>query len=61
MDRNQDEVFAYLDAIRDAGKADICETSKYLEVYFGFTPLEARKHLMEWLEVCSERHLQKQV
>ena len=32
MDRNQDEVFAYLDAIRNAGKADICETSKYLEV-----------------------------
>ena len=59
MNRNQDRVFAYLDALRESGKADICQITKYLEMYFGFTPLEARKHLMDWLEICSERQPEK--
>lgn len=59
MNRDQDRVFAYLDALRESGKSDICQINKYLEIYFGFTPLEARDHLMNWLEICSERQPEK--
>lgn len=44
------EVFEYLNELRDSGETNMFGAGAYLQVEFGFSRIEARKWLSEWME-----------
>lgn len=53
---NKEEVFAYLDSIRESGIINMFSSSPYVEEAFGLHRRDARKLVLEWMETFSKRH-----
>ncbi len=52
----RDEVFEYLDALRESGITNMFGAAPYLMEEFGFDKREASQWLVEWMQTFSERH-----
>lgn len=51
-----DEVFQFLDDLRDSGKTNMFGAGPYLAQAFGFSQEDARGFLKEWMVSFGERH-----
>jgi len=56
MDLMKDDVFDYLDDLRDSGVTNMFGAGPYLEKAFDLNKKEARFLLTEWMRTFSERH-----
>ncbi len=52
----RNEVFDYLDALRESGATNMFGATPYLMEEFGFDKHEAKHWLTEWMQTFSERH-----
>ena len=52
----RDEVFDYLDGLRESGVTNMFGAAPYLMEEFGFDKREASQWLVEWMQTFSERH-----
>jgi hypothetical protein len=52
----RDEVFDYLDALRESGVTNMFGAAPYLMKEFGFDKREAGQWLVEWMQTFGERH-----
>jgi hypothetical protein len=52
---NKEEVFAYLDTLRESGVTNMFGAGPYLEGEFGVSRREARDLLLEWIETYATR------
>jgi hypothetical protein len=55
-DQTRNEVFEYLDALRESGVTNMFGASPYLMEEFGFEKHEASRWLAEWMQTFGERH-----
>jgi hypothetical protein len=53
---NKEEMFVYLDNIRETGAINMFGAAPYLKDEFGLSRHEARNILLEWMDTFSERH-----
>jgi hypothetical protein len=53
---NREEMFVYLDNIRETGAINMFGAAPYLQDAFGLSRYEARDILLEWMDTFSERH-----
>lgn len=53
---NKEEMFVYLDNIRETGKINMFGAAPYLQDAFGLSRYEAKDILLEWMDTFSERH-----
>jgi hypothetical protein len=53
---NKEEMFVYLDNIRETGKINMFGAAPYLQDAFGLSRYEARDILLEWMDTFSESH-----
>lgn len=53
---NKEEVFLFLDDLRDSGKINMFGAAAYVESAFGCKRFEAKELLLEWMKTFSERH-----
>lgn len=53
---NKEEVFVFLDDLRDSGVINMFGASSYIESAFGLKRFEAKELLLEWMKTFSERH-----
>jgi hypothetical protein len=47
---NEQEIFQYLDALRESGVTNMYGASPYLQDRFDLSKREAREFLMKWME-----------
>lgn len=52
----QDEVNAYLDAIREVGAINMFGAAPYVQDRFEVSRQEARQYLLTWMETFAQRH-----
>ena len=52
----QDEVFQYLDLLRESGVTNMFGAASYVAEQFGLDRATARDYLGEWMRTFSERH-----
>ena len=52
---NKNEVFVFLDSIRDTGSINMFSAAPYIEMEFDVNRYEARNLLLEWMDTFSER------
>jgi hypothetical protein len=55
-DQIRNEVFEYLDDLRESGETNMFGARPYLMEEFGFDQREATRWLAEWMQTFSERH-----
>lgn len=55
-DDMRDEVFEYLDTLRESGVTNMWGAGVYLEHEFDFDREQASAWLLEWMDTFSERH-----
>jgi hypothetical protein len=53
---NLDEVFQYLDELRESGDTNMYGAGPYVQREFGLDRNEARILVLEWMNTFSERH-----
>lgn len=53
---NKEEIFAYLDALRESGVTNMFGAAPYIEDMFELNRQAARSMLMEWMETFDKRH-----
>lgn len=53
---NKDEVFAYLDDLRESGITNMWGAGLYIQTEFEIDNNEARDLVLEWMETFEERH-----
>ena len=53
---NKEEMFVYLDDIRETGAINMFGAAPYLQDAFDLSRHEARDILLEWMDTFSERH-----
>ena len=53
---DKEEVFLYLDRLRESGVTNMWGAGSYIEMSFEVTERESTKLLVEWMETFSERH-----
>jgi hypothetical protein len=46
----EEEIFEYLDALRDSGETNMFGAGPYLQAEFELTANEARKHVSDWFK-----------
>lgn len=59
MDKEQmdkEQVFRFLDELRESGITNMFGAAPYVEEEFGVDRKEARKLLVEWMETFGDRH-----
>ena len=56
LDIIKEEVFEYLDALREIGAVNMFGAGQYIEDAFDLKKSEARYLLGEWMRTFSERH-----
>lgn len=56
MFNEEENVFTYLDALRESGITNMFGASPYIEDKFGVSGKEARRLLLEWMETFDKRH-----
>jgi len=55
MTLDQEELFEYLDTLRDTGVTNMFGASPYLQQAFGIDRREAKNVLMEWMKTYGQR------
>lgn len=55
MTLDKDEMFEYLDTLRDTGVTNMFGASPYLQQAFGIDRREAKNVLMEWMKTYGQR------
>lgn len=50
MTKVNEEVFEYLDTLRESGVTNMYGAGAYLQHRFGFSKVEARDYLKAWME-----------
>lgn len=53
---NKDEVFVYLDDLRESGITNMWGAGPYIQTEFEIDNIEARELVLEWMETFEERH-----
>jgi hypothetical protein len=53
---NKEEMFVYLDNIRESGKINMFGAAPYLAEAYELSRYEARDILLEWMQTFNERH-----
>ena len=53
---NKDEVFVYLDDLRESGITNMWGAGPYIQTEFEIDNIEARDLVLEWMETFEERH-----
>jgi hypothetical protein len=53
---NKEEVFEYLDELRDSGATNMFGAAPYVQKAFGVSSNDARDLVVEWMTTFSERH-----
>lgn len=56
MFNEEENVFTYLDALRESGITNMFGAAPYIEDKFGVSRKEAVKLLCEWMETFDKRH-----
>ena len=56
MEHTQEEMFEYLDNIRESGGTNMYGATPYLEATFGLEEDKANEVLLEWMRTFEERH-----
>lgn len=56
MSPSKEQVFEYLDNLRESGVTNMFGAAPYIEEEFGVTKREAKAFLVEWMETFSTRH-----
>lgn len=52
----RDELFAFLDIIRESGQINMFGAAPVLEETYGLSRRDARQVLLEWMDTFSQRH-----
>ena len=52
---NKEEVFLFLDALRETGATNMWGAGVYLQEAFDMNKSEAKQYLLEWMRTFSER------
>jgi hypothetical protein len=52
---NKDEIFVYLDNLRESGICNMYESGKFVREEFGLDRYEARDVVIEWMQTFSQR------
>ena len=52
---NKDEIFEYLDNLREVGICNMYESGKFVREEFGLDRYEARDVVIEWMQTFSQR------
>lgn len=53
---DKEEVFEFLDKLRESGVTNMYGAAPYIQGEFGCTRREARDLLLEWMSFFAERH-----
>lgn len=53
---DKEEVFSYLDMVRESGAINMFGAAPYVAEAFGLSKREARDLLLEWMQTFDERH-----
>jgi hypothetical protein len=53
---NKEEVFEYLDELRDSGATNMFGAAPYVQTTFGVSYNDAKDLVVEWMTTFSERH-----
>lgn len=53
---NKDEVFVYLDGLRESGITNMWGAGPYIQTEFEIDNNEARELVLEWMKTFEERH-----
>jgi len=53
---NKEEVFQFLDDLRESGIVNMFGATPYVQEAFGVKKMEARELVVEWMKTFSERH-----
>ena len=53
---NKEQVFEYLDALRESGITNMFGAAPYIQEEFGLDEKEAKALLAEWMQTFSQRH-----
>ena len=57
MDREmKDEVFEFLDRLRESGQTNMFGSAFYVEEEFGLDRKEAKAFVLEWMQTFGDRH-----
>jgi hypothetical protein len=56
MDEDREEMFEFLDDLRNTGSVNMFEAAPYLQAAFMLNRREARKVMTEWMGTFAERH-----
>ena len=56
MVENKDEVFVYLDSLRESGVTNMFGAGPYVQSAYDCDKKEARDLVLEWMKTFSERH-----
>ena len=59
MEALTEEIYAYLDSLRESGIVNMYAASEYIEDEFIVAPNLARKFLREWMESFGQRRPQR--
>ena len=54
--QHKEQVFEYLDALRESGATNMLGAGPYVQEEFGLGEQEARVLVVEWMETLEERH-----
>ena len=52
----KEEVFEYLDELRESGETNMFGAASYIKKDFGYTEKQSIELLLEWMETFEERH-----
>ena len=55
---NKEDVFVFLDLLRESGETNMFGAGSYVEDTFGCDHRDARALVLEWMETFSQRHPQ---
>lgn len=53
---SKENVFQYLDTLRESGLTNMFGAGEYLQAEFSFSPKKAAKMLVEWMSTFAVRH-----
>ena len=56
MTMNEQEVFEFLDELRESGETNMYGATPYIQKEFGCTRYDAMRLLGKWMDTFSERH-----
>jgi hypothetical protein len=56
MTVDKNDVFEYLDNLRESGDTNMFGAGPYVELMFGVPRREAKALVLEWMKTFSERH-----